>query len=76
MDTKKTPMTQQEVENWILLKGQSGERWFEFGFIDEDMNKDPTAAALMKSIADVIQGGLVAMALEEMIPEKEIETMQ
>ncbi len=76
MDTKKTPMTQQEVENWILLKGQSGERWFEFRFIDEEMNKDPTAAALMKSIADVIQGGLVAMALEEMIPEKEIETMQ
>ncbi len=61
----KTPMTQQEVENWIMLKTQNDERWFEMRFVDDDMNDDPTAAALMQSISDVIYAGTVTMVLEE-----------
>lgn len=64
-DTRKKPMTQQDVENYILLKGQSNERWFKLTFVDEEMNHDPTATALMESIGNVIQAGIVTMALEE-----------
>ncbi len=63
--TRKKPMTQQDVENYILLKGQSGERWFKLMFVDEEMNHDPTAIALMDSIGNIIQAGIVTMALEE-----------
>ena len=34
---EKTPMTKEEVENYILLKGQNGERWFTLRFVDEEM---------------------------------------
>jgi len=58
-------MTQQEVENWILLQTQNDVRWFEMRFVDEDMNNDETAKALMQSISDVIYAGTVSMVLEE-----------
>ncbi len=60
-----TPMTQQEVENWIMLQTQNDVRWFEMRFVDEAMNNDPTAATLMQSISDVIYAGTVSMVLEE-----------
>lgn len=64
-EEKKTPMTQEEVENYILLAGQRQERWFTLRFTEESMNDDPTALALMESIADIIQGGIASMAMEE-----------
>ncbi len=64
-DVRKKPMTQQDVENYILLKGQSGERWFKLMFVEEEMNHDPTAMALMESIGNIISAGIATMALEE-----------
>ncbi len=66
-------LTQEEVENWIMLKTQADERWFEMRFIDEDMNNDPTALALMKSISDVIYAGTVSMVLEERMAQAEAD---
>jgi len=59
------PMTQQEVENWIMLQTQNDVRWFEMRFVDEAMNNDPTASALMQSISDVIYAGTVSIVMEE-----------
>lgn len=60
-----TDLTQQQVENFILLAGQTGERWFKLSFIDEGMNNDPTAKALMESIGDVIHEGMMNMEFDE-----------
>lgn len=58
-------LTQEDVENFILLAGQTGERWFKLSFVDEGMNSEPTAVALMESIADVIHDGITSMAFAE-----------
>jgi len=58
-------LTQQEVENFILLAGQAGDRWFKLSFVDEDMNAEPVAVALMESIADAIHDGITSMAFAE-----------
>jgi len=57
----KKKFTQQQVEDFILLAGQSKKRWFELRFLDEDMNNDPTAKALMEAIADSIHDGLMSL---------------
>ncbi len=62
---KKVSLTQEEVENWIMLQTQNDVRWFEMRFVDEAMNEDPTAKALMQSISDVIYAGTVSMVIEE-----------
>ncbi len=66
---KKVSLTQEEVENWIMLQTQNDVRWFEMRFVDEDMNEDPTAKALMQSISDVIYAGTVSMVIEERIAQ-------
>lgn len=53
-------LTQKQVENFILLAGQTGERWFKLSFIDEGMNNDPTATALMDALADAIHSGMMS----------------
>ncbi len=68
---KAKPLTQKQVENFIQLKEQSGERWFEMRFIDEEMNNDPTAQALMISISDVIFAGMSSLSLEERMADAE-----
>ena len=40
------PMTQEQVEAWIMLKGQSGERWFKIEILDKQVGQDPTMIAL------------------------------
>ncbi len=66
---KKVSLTQEEVENWIMLQTQNDVRWFEMRFVDEDMNEDPTAKALMQSISDVIYAGTVSMVIGERIAQ-------
>lgn len=61
----KAPLTQQQVEDFIMLAGQREERWFKICFIDEKMNEDSTALALMESLGDVIHAGIISLALEE-----------
>ncbi len=68
---KAKPLTQKQVEDYIQLKSQSGDRWFEMRFIDEDMNVDPTAKALMASISDSIFAGMTSLALEERMADAE-----
>jgi len=68
---KAKPLTQKQVEDFIMLKAQSNERWFEVRFLDEDMNNDPTAAALMTSISDVIFAGMASLGLEERMADAE-----
>lgn len=74
-DTDENPprksLTQSEVEAFIMLAGQRKERWFKLVFIDEDMNKDPTATALMTSIADVIHNGIIEAAFIEQMEQAE-----
>jgi len=60
-----TDLTQQQVENFILLAGQSGERWFKLSFIDDGMNSDPTANALMDVLSDAIHDGIMSMDFTE-----------
>jgi len=59
------PMTQKQVEDFILLASQNGERWFQMSFVDEDMNKDPTAMALMDALSDMINQGVNTVGFEE-----------
>jgi len=58
-------LTKKQVEDYILLKGQDSERWFKLVFIDDEMNDDPVASALMDSIADIVHAGIVSLSLEE-----------
>lgn len=60
------PMTQEQVESWIMLKGQNpDERWFEIRILDEEVGNDPTAQALMKTVSDMIFKGIAGMPFIE-----------
>ena len=61
----KPPMTQEAVENWIMLKGQSGDRWFEIRILDEEVGQDPTMIALMESVSEMIFRGIQGMPFTE-----------
>ena len=61
----KVPMTQEECENYIVLKGQTGVRWFEVRILDPDIQDDPTMAALMESVSDMIFKGIQGMGFTE-----------
>lgn len=66
MDTPIKPvMTQEQVENWVMLKGQSGERWFEIRILDEEVGQDPTMIALMETVSDMIFKGIQGMPFAE-----------
>ena len=58
-------MTQEEVENWIMLKGQSDERWFEIRVLDEKVNEDPVMRALLEALSDMIHKGVMGMPFME-----------
>ena len=64
-EVEKPPMTQEEVENWILVKGQRGERWFEIRVLDKEIDQDPTMRALMVALSDMIQKGVMNMPFIE-----------
>ena len=64
-ENERTPMTQQEVENWIMLKGQSDERWFKIVILDEEVGQDPTAIELMEIVSDMIFKGIKNMPFVE-----------
>lgn len=75
LDLKKTadkkPMTQEEVENWILLKGQGKKRWFEIRILDKEVDKEPVMRALMEALSDMMQAGILGMPfMEGNRPEK------
>ena len=70
---KKKPMTQKQVEAYIQIANQKKERWFEMRFIDEEMNKDPTAMALMKVISDAIYKDAISAEFDENISQSEVE---
>lgn len=60
------PMSQEEVENWILLKGQNpDERWFEIRILDDKVGQDPTAKRLMAIVSDMIFKGIHDMPFIE-----------
>ena len=61
----KKPMTKAEVESWIMLKGQSGERWFEIRILDEEVGQDPNVIALMETVSDMIFAGIQDMPFQE-----------
>ena len=65
MELPKKKYTQAEVENYIQVAGQSGVRWFKISFLDEDMNNDPVAQALMVSISDVIHDSMMSTIFTE-----------
>ncbi len=62
---EKTPITRQQVEDFIVLVSQGEKRWFNLSFIDEDMNAAPAANALMELVADAIHEGMKSMAIQE-----------
>lgn len=63
--SEKKPMTQEEVESWIMLKGQYDERWFEIRILDKEVGQDPTARALMEALSDMIHKGVMNMPFME-----------
>ena len=58
-------MTQEECENWIMMKGQNKERWFEVRILDPEVGQDPTMIALMESVSDMIMNGINGMPFLE-----------
>ncbi len=64
-------MTKEEVEAWIMLKGQTGKRWFEIRILDEEVGQDPTMIALMETVSEMIFSGIQGMPFEEAnVPRK------
>jgi len=61
----KPPMTQEQCENWIQVKGQTGERWFEIRILDDEVGQDPTMIALMEIVSDMIFKGIKGMSFTE-----------
>ncbi len=59
------PFTQKQVEDFIMLCGQSNKPWFKLVMLDEEMAADPTAMKLMESITDVIHAGIYSMGFED-----------
>ncbi len=51
------PMTKEQVESWIMLKAQTGERWFKVVVLDDEVGQDPTMLALMEIVSDMIFKG-------------------
>ena len=51
-------MTKEQVENWIMLKGQTGERWFKIEILDDEVGQDKTMIALMETVSDMIFAGI------------------
>ena len=58
MEAYDNPMSQEQVEQWVMLQGQKGVRWFSLQVLDPEMNRDPTCLALMNAIADTIFEGM------------------
>ena len=62
---EREPMTQEAVEQMVMLKGQGTDRWFEVKILDPDMQNDPTVTALMESVSDMIFRGMQGMPFTE-----------
>jgi hypothetical protein len=62
----KIPMTKDEVESWIMLKGQTGKRWFKIVIVDEEVGQDPTMVALMETVSDMIFAGIQNIPFADM----------
>lgn len=63
-------MTQEQCENWIMLKGQTGKRWFKLVILDEEIGQDPTIIALMETVSDCIFAGIQGMPFTEAEAER------
>jgi len=61
----KPPMTQEQVEAWIMLKGQNKERWFEIRVLDPEVDAEPNMRALMETLSDMMQQGILGMPFME-----------
>ena len=70
----KKPMTKAEVESWIMLKGQTDERWFKITILDDEVGQDPTMIALMETVSDMIFSGIKGMPFEEAKVVREKQT--
>lgn len=63
-------MTQEQCENWIMLKGQTGERWFKLVILDPEVAEDPTIIALMETVSEMIFAGIQGMPFTEAEAER------
>ncbi len=61
----KPPMTKEQVENWIMLKGQTDARWFKIVILDEEVGQEPNMIALMETVSEMIFAGIQGMPFEE-----------
>lgn len=61
----KPPMTKEQVEAWIMLKGQSDERWFKIVILDEEVGQEPNMISLMETVSNMIFAGIQGMPFEE-----------
>jgi len=61
----KPPMTQEQVESWIMLKGQGKDRWFTIRILDDEVGQDPTMIALMETVSDMIFAGIQDLPFQE-----------
>ncbi len=61
----KPAMTQKQVEDWIMIKGQTSERWFRIEILDDEVGQDPTMLALMETVSDMIFKGIKEMPFLE-----------
>ena len=61
----KTPMTTEQIEQWIMLKGQSGKRWFKIEILDEEVAQEPNMIILMDTLSDFIFNGMKEVGIAE-----------
>ena len=71
----KKVMTKEQVENWIMLKGQTDERWFEIRILDEEVGQDPTMIALMETVSEMIFVGIKGLPFIEQQSVKDKEAI-
>ena len=65
-----TPMTKEQVESWVQLKAQTGERWFKVVVLDEEVGQDPTVIALMETVSEMIFAGIQNIPFAEVAKPK------
>ena len=64
-DAQKPPMTPEQIQEWIMLKGQGEKRFFKIEILDPDMAQEPNMILLMDTLSDFIYDGMKTAGLAE-----------
>ena len=63
--------TQEDFEKWILLKSQSGKRWFRLEVLDEELQSNPIVQEFLENMSELIFQGMIQQELHERMDNAE-----